>query len=257
MPALKEIADYLDGLLEIARFPLDPSNNGLQFQGGNDVKKAVFAVDASEAVFSVASDLDADLIFVHHGLSWGNGIRRFTGITARRLTALAANGMSLYAAHLPLDANSMFGHNALLGEMLHLKDVEPFGTYHDYKIGIQGMLPRRTSLLEIADLFDKALPSEGHFSGLGDFEQKIKRVAIISGGGAWPELFDEISCANIDALITGEIEHPSWHPAMETGTSVLALGHYRSETPGVIAVMNAVKAQFGIDVEFIDIPTFL
>ena len=56
MPALKEICDYLDDLLEISRFPHDPSNNGLQFQGVNEVHKAVFAVDASEAVFNIAAD---------------------------------------------------------------------------------------------------------------------------------------------------------------------------------------------------------
>ena len=47
MPALKEICDYLDDLLEINRFSHDPSNNGLQFQGVIEVHKAIFAVDAS------------------------------------------------------------------------------------------------------------------------------------------------------------------------------------------------------------------
>ena len=37
--------------------------------------------------------------------------------------------------------------------------------------------------------------------------------------------------------------------------SVLAMGHYRTETPGVLAVMDAVKKQFGIEVEFVDLPT--
>ena len=61
----------------------------------------------------------------------------------------------------------------------------------------------------------------------------------------------------MEALITGEFTHEIWHPALESGTSVLGLGHYRSETPGVIAVMNAVREQFQIETEFIDIPTGL
>ncbi len=257
MPALKEICDYLDDLLEISRFPHDPSNNGLQFQGVNEVHKAVFAVDASEAVFNIAADLDADFIFTHHGISWGSGIRRMTGPTATRIKALAANGISLYAAHLPLDAHEMIGHNALLGNMLNLKDVEKFGSYHDYQIGIKGTLPKAMSLKEMSGLFNKNLPSEGDFSGLGDFSRKIKHVAVISGGGAWPELFDEIAQSDVEALITGEFTHEIWHPALESGTSVLGLGHYRSETPGVIAVMGAIREQFQIETEFIDIPTGL
>lgn len=257
MASLKEICDYLDGLLEIRKFPHDPSNNGLQFQGRNDVKKAFFAVDASEAFFTVASRLEADFVFVHHGLSWGTGLRRFTGISAKRLSLLAARGISLYAAHLPLDAHEMLGHNVLLGEMIGLEDIQPFGTYHDYKIGVSGRLPRPKSLREIAKIYQAALPSEGGFSGIGDFSRKIEYAGIISGGGAWPELFDEIAESGIEALITGEFTHEIWHPAMETGTAVLGLGHCRSETPGVIAVMEAVKQQFGLDAEFIDIPTCL
>ena len=257
MASLRELCEYLDGLLEIRKFPHDPSNNGLQFQGRDQVKRAVFAVDASEALFTVAARLEADFIFVHHGLSWGSGVRRFTGITAKRLSVLAGHGISLYAAHLPLDAHEMLGHNALLAEMIGLEDIRPFGTYHDCKIGVSGRLPRPKSLREIAKIFQAALPSEGGFSGIGDFSRKIESVGIISGGGAWPDLFDEIAESGLEALVTGEFTHEIWHPAMETGTAVLGLGHCRSETPGVIAVMEAVKKQFGLDAEFIDIPTGL
>ena len=80
--------------------------------------------------------------------------------------------------------------------------------------------------------------------------------SVISGGGAWPELFDEIAPEDhLDCLITGEATHEVFHPAKESGTTILTLGHYRSETPGVFAVMDLVKSRFGIGLEFIDIPT--
>ena len=44
-------------------------------------------------------------------------------------------------------------------------------------------------------------------------------------------------------------------PAKEAGTVILTLGHYRSETPGVFAVMDLVKSKFGIETAFLDIPT--
>lgn len=44
-----------------------------------------------------------------------------------------------------------------------------------------------------------------------------------------------------------------WKP----GVSVLSMGHYRSETPGVDAVMQEVREHFDIETEFLDLPTGL
>ena len=247
-----DIVRFLDQILELDQWPDDPSNNGLQFAGDAEVEKAVFAVDASAELFCKAADLDAGFIFVHHGISWGSGIRRIDGLLAERVKLLAANGISLYAAHLPLDANPRFGHNARLSDMIGLTDRRTFGTYHGRQIGFRGVLPESKTVSELAQMLDKMLPSSGDFGFVGDPEQKVKSVGIISGGGAWPDLFEE---DHVDCLISGEATHEVFHPAKESGTTILTLGHYRSETPGVFAVMDLVKTKFGIETDFIDIPT--
>lgn len=257
MASRNEICSYLDNILDLSNFPDDPSNNGLQFEGVDDVKKAVFAVDACEAVFQAAIDLDADFIFVHHGISWGSGIKRLQGSIAKRITLLAANGISLYAAHLPLDANKMFGHNALIADIISLDNLVPFGDYHGQKIGFRGELDHEMTLNDLAEFLDNEIPSEGDFKIIGEPDKKVKSIGIISGGGAWPDLFDEIRKCNVDCLITGEATHEVFHPAMEADTQILTLGHYRSEIPGVIAVMNAMRERFQLDTEFIDCPTFM
>lgn len=247
-----DIVRFLDQILELDQWPDDPSNNGLQFEGDAEVEKAVFAVDASAELFCKAADLDAGFIFVHHGISWGSGIRRIDGILAERIKLLAANGISLYAAHLPLDANPRFGHNARLSDMIGLTERRTFGSYHGRQIGFQGVLPETKKVSELAQILDKALPSSGQFGIVGDPEQTAKSIGIISGGGAWPDLFEE---DHVDCLISGEATHEVFHPAKESGTTILTLGHYRSETPGVFAVMDLVKSKFGIETAFIDIPT--
>ena len=252
-----DIAGFLDQILELDRWPDDPSNNGLQFAGDAEVAKAVFAVDASAELFCKAADLDAGFIFVHHGISWGSGIRRIDGILADRIKLLAANGMSLYAAHLPLDAHPRFGHNARLADMIGLADRRTFGSYHGRQIGFQGVLPEPKTVAELAQILDRSLPSSGPYRIIGDSEQKVETVGVISGGGAWPDLFDEIALDHIDCLITGEATHEVFHPAKETGTAILTIGHYRSETPGVFAVMDLVKSKFGIETVFLDLPTNL
>jgi len=252
-----DIARFLDTILDLDGWPGDPSNNGLQFAGPDAVTHAVFAVDASAALFHAAAERHADFIFVHHGISWGSGIRRIDGILAERITVLAKHGISLYAAHLPLDAHPRFGHNALLADMIGLTDRTPFGGYHGQLIGFRGVLPAPSTPAELAAKFDQSLPSSGPWSIIGDPAQPVRSVGVISGGGAWPELFDDVASDPLDCLVTGDATHEVFHPAKESGTAILTLGHYRSETPGVFAMMDLVKSKFGIETEFIDLPTNL
>ena len=139
--------------------------------------------------------------------------------------------------------------------MIGLTDRRTFGTYHGKQIGFRGVLPGTKTVSELAGILDKTLPSSGPFGFVGDPEQKVNSVGVISGGGAWPDLFDEIAPDHVDCLITGEATHEVYHPAKESETAILTLGHYRSETPGVFAVMDLVKSKFGIETAFVDIPT--
>ena len=255
MAELNDIVRFLDELLKVKDFPQDASNNGLQFEGSRTVAKAVFGVDGSNALFSIAADLDADFVFVHHGISWGPSLKRIVSLDARRISMLAANSISLYAAHLPLDAHPEVGHNAKLASMLKLKDVKPFGWYAGKAIGFSGILPRTVSLEKVFETLDKKLISEGDFFCFGEMETKVSKVGVISGGGAFPEAFAEAFEQGIDCLVTGEMGHSAFHYAREAGVSVLAMGHYRTETSGVLEVMDRVKKQFGIEVEFVDLPT--
>ena len=104
-----ELTKFLDEALDLSAFAEDVSNNGVQVEGRDEVRKAVFAVDASQTLFDEAAKRAADFIFVHHGLSWGANPRRLTGFTARRFGTLFRHGITLYAAHLPLDAAPEFG----------------------------------------------------------------------------------------------------------------------------------------------------
>lgn len=258
MAELKEITKFLDSLLSLQDFHSDSSNNGLQFEGSRQVFKAVFGVDSSNALFCTAADLDADFIFVHHGISWGGSLKRITSLDARRVSLLVASSMSLYAAHLPLDAHKELGHNILLARMLGMEDPLPFARYDGSYIGYHGKLPRTMTLKEIAALYDEKLPSEGKIRYFGDGAGKIDHVGIISGGGDFPEAFIEGFELGIDCLISGEMGHTAFHYAAESSMSVAALGHYRSETPGVLAVMEKVKEHFpDVEVEFVDLPTNL
>ena len=76
---LYKILDWIDGLLKPGDFD-DVSNNGLQIaREGDDVRLVAFAVDGSLKSVKAAAAAGAQLLVVHHGISWGGGIRRLVG----------------------------------------------------------------------------------------------------------------------------------------------------------------------------------
>jgi putative NIF3 family GTP cyclohydrolase 1 type 2 len=121
---LSELCQFLDNTLQIKSFPSDKSNNGLQVEGNREVKSVGGGVDACYELYDKAAAYQVDLIFVHHGESWGPGWKYITGTSARRLQKLFKHRMSLYAAHLPLDAHVELGHNAQIAKLLGLNNCQ-------------------------------------------------------------------------------------------------------------------------------------
>lgn len=254
MATLNEITTYFDDLLGLAKVPGDSSNNGLQVEGSPTVDKILFSVDASLELFNIAVERNADMVFVHHGISWGGNPKRFSGMDATRLRTLFCNGISLYAMHLPLDAHPEYGHNACLADMLRLEQQTMFAKYCDVEIGVLGQLPVASTPQKIADLFDAELG--GKSAIFGDAGKTVAKVGIISGGAGYEGINEAINL-QLDCFITGEVGHSSYHLIKESGMPVIALGHYASEKPGVIKSMELVQAKFNVDCEFIDLPTGL
>jgi putative NIF3 family GTP cyclohydrolase 1 type 2 len=137
-----EIAAYLDAYLRVADIP-DSSPNGLQVEGRARVARVAYAVDASVATIAAAVRGGADMLVVHHGLWWGKH-EQITGNLYRRVAALIRSGLSLYAAHLPLDCHPEVGNNAELARMLSLETVARFGRYRGVEVGVIGPRWRRS-----------------------------------------------------------------------------------------------------------------
>ena len=193
-------------------------------------------------------------MIVHHGMSWGPSFRRLQGVTARRLDTLFKNGISLYASHLPLDLHPEVGHNARLAALLGLTDTVPFHEYGGVPIGVAGQLPQALTLPELRDRINGLLQTECVlFPGHAD---RIRRLGIVSGGGG--DAAEDAARAGCDALLTGEITHSHYHYFRVTGLTGIAAGHYRTEIPGLTAVMDRLAAAFpGLPCEWIDLPTGL
>lgn len=249
---LYEYAEKLSEILNLGAFS-DISLNGIQI-GAEDrpLKKVAFAVDACYRTICGAIEEKADILVVHHGLFWGRPIA-IDGDHLKRVKKALDNHLMLFAAHLPLDANVPYGNNAQMAYALGMKDFVPFGDYKGQAIGVKGTLPEPMTVYRII----KALglnPEENRFIP-GCSKDRISRVAIVSGDGG-SELVEAIE-DGVDLLITGEVSHQWYHTAMEAGVSVLAGGHYLTETFGVKALEKLTREELGLETVFLAMETGL
>lgn len=253
MTTRQEICCYLNRLFAGCRHQ-DHSNNGLQVEGLQEISKIVFAVDACQAVFDQAVQREAQMLMVHHGISWGGGIKRITACHSRRLKTLLCADISLIAYHLPLDAHPETGNNAILANLLELQERQPFFEYDGEPIGFCGKLPHAANAQKLAQTLEQELA--GRCLILTAKENHcISRIGIVSGGGA--DAIEDCAKLGLDCLITGEITHQYVHVARELGITVIAGGHYATETTGIKALQQRIAKDFQVSCEFIDCPTGL
>ena len=205
---LNKITEWLDRTLKVGDFD-DVSNNGLQVEReGEDVTTVAFAVDASVRAVEAAAKAGAQLLVVHHGISWGGGIRRVSGGVGRVVRAAIKANLAIYACHLPLDAHERLGNNAQLAKGMGLKGVRKAFSYHGNVIGVIGMLDNL-------------------------------KVGICSGGAG--EFAEEAKRLGCDVYLTGEASWGDVIAAENCGMKMYCGGHYATEVFGVRAVSVEMK----------------
>ena len=216
---LTRIVEWLDKTLDVKAFS-DVSNNGVQIaRTGEDVTKVAFGVDASVRTVRAAAAADAQLLVVHHGISWGGGIQRITDGVYNVVKAAMDADLALYAVHLPLDANHAYGNNYELARYLGLKNLKPAFVYHGETIGVIGTLPNG------------------------------KKVGVCSGGAGCHAV--DAKALGCDLFITGEADWGETIAAENAGMPMVCAGHYQTETFGVRAVAKAMARQLKVSTIFI------
>jgi dinuclear metal center YbgI/SA1388 family protein len=224
MPERKPISrdrlvQYLDDYLKIASIP-DDSLNGLQVEGSAAISRAAFAVDACMRSIRAAARSKAQILIVHHGLFWGKR-ERITGVMHRRLSALMANRISLYAAHLPLDCHEHVGNNVELARILRFEILGKFASYHGVEIGVLAKPEKVLHRNELLKRLERILNTRTDMLSFGS--QLVRKAGIISGGaGLFVAEAKEKGC---DSFITGERSHAAYHVAKDAGINVIYAGH--------------------------------
>jgi dinuclear metal center YbgI/SA1388 family protein len=252
---LDDVVKHLDTVLETRLFR-DFAPNGLQVEGRPTVARVVTGVSANLALVEKAAAKRADLIVVHHGLVWGQGIDRVTGQIARRLHALLSNQISLAAYHLPLDKHARLGNNAGLADALGLPATRTaFGDVRGQALGVAVDLPApitRAALLErVQTSVLGGSPPNFVFPHGPD---RVKKIGLCTGAAS--DLLEDAARIGCDAFVTGELHERAGELARELRITLIGAGHHATEVYGPMRLAAELKAAFpGLDAEFVDVPS--
>ncbi|HUW38368.1 MAG TPA: Nif3-like dinuclear metal center hexameric protein [Rhodocyclaceae bacterium] len=238
------LRDHLDQLLEAARFR-DYCPNGLQVEGRAEVGRVVCGVTASQALIDAAAARGADAVLVHHGWFWKSEDGRITGTRKRRLAALLAQDISLFAYHLPLDAHAELGNNAQLAKLMGWR-ID--GRFAEQEIGFLGRTAAATAA-ELAAGLDRALERTPLL--IGDPDRPLRRIAWCSGGAQ--DYFEQAIATGADCFVSGEISEQNVHMARESGVPYIAAGHHATERYGVQALAAHLRDELGLACEYLEI----
>jgi dinuclear metal center YbgI/SA1388 family protein len=246
---LHEFENYLNTLLKPEQIK-DFCPNGLQIQGRDEINKVITGVTATQALIEQAIAEKADALVVHHGFFWKNESYVIRGMKHKRIKALLANDISLFAFHLPLDIHPVLGNNAQLAELFSINNVAPLEAGNSLSVAVRGDFSKALSAQALEQRISEKLNRTClHIAAPSN--KAIKTVAWCSGGGQnYIELAAE---QGIDAFISGEVSEQTTHIAREMDIHYYCAGHHATERYGAKALAEHFNQHLAIEAKFIDI----
>ncbi|MBA6341626.1 Nif3-like dinuclear metal center hexameric protein [Colwellia sp. MB02u-10] len=246
---LHEFESYLNNLLKPEQIK-DFCPNGLQIQGRDKVSKVITGVTATQALIEQAIAEKADALVVHHGFFWKNESYVIRGMKHKRIKALLANDISLFAYHLPLDIHPSLGNNAQLAKLFSINNVAPLEEGNALSVAVRGDFTRELSPQALEQRINEKLNRTClHIAPPSN--KAIKTVAWCSGGGqGYIELAAE---HGIDAFISGEVSEQTTHVAREMDIHFYCAGHHATERYGAKALAEHFNQHLPLEAKFIDI----
>ncbi len=248
----RELIAYLDTFLRIEQVK-DSGPQGLQVDaGGDEVTTVAFSTDSALPCIESALQAGAQLLIVHHGLFWGHE-QVLAGPFGARVRRLFTSGLSLYGAHLALDAHPEVGNNAELARLFDVTVTRWWGDAKGTLIGVLGDAPTGLTLSGFASQVESVLGAAPRVHAHGPTQ--VQRIAIVSGFGA--PMAAEAKALGADTYLTGEASHGAFYTAQELGINLIYAGHYATETVGLRALARHLQARFPVQTVWLDHPTGL
>ncbi|MBO6016284.1 MAG: Nif3-like dinuclear metal center hexameric protein [Lachnospiraceae bacterium] len=194
-----------------------------------EIHKILVCVDVTDEVIEQAVHRGADMILSHHPLIF-KGIKKINGkdYVGRRVLRLAEQKICYYACHTNFDVMGMADAAA---DELSLRGCEVLQITYEDEIAKEGFgrigeLENEMTLLACAEYVKQVFGIEA-VKVFGNLDESVKRVAISPGSGK--SMIEDAIAADVDVLITGDIDHHDGLDATLRGLSIIDAGHFGIE----------------------------
>ena len=229
----------------------DEAANGIQFLGGEEVKKVALGVSANEEFLLAAVKVGADFCIFHHGLDTRIWKSRYPLFSQKRLKVIVENKLTIMGLHYVLDSHPKIGNSAMIIKLLGAKIKE---TLFD-EWGYTAKFDQPQNVEELKIKCEKLFNHEV-FSVLSGPE-KVTMIGVASGRGT-PDMaiLAEMETKGVQLYISGETSEWVVHQMKESEINYFCGGHYATEVFGIKELAKKIKEKFNnnLEVEFIDIP---
>ncbi len=245
MPKVKDIAEYFSRLVP-AEMKMDFDNVGL-LVGINEapVKRALVALDITNAVLDEAITLGAELILAHHPLFFDLKRVNDADSSGAKIVRLLQNNISALCLHTNLDAVPG-GVNDVLAKALN---VSPEGWLdgsarasdsREYGMGRFGCLPAPLDFSAFLFKIKATLDAPG--LRYSDAERPVHKVALCGGAGG--NLLERAAALGCDTFVTADVKHDRFLMAQELGINLVDAGHFSTENLIIPILAKLLKEEF-------------
>ncbi|HEV8574061.1 MAG TPA: Nif3-like dinuclear metal center hexameric protein [Dehalococcoidia bacterium] len=238
-------------------------HNGLMLRNAEDVEcvyTLVFPADEVLAEVERRAAGSPALILTHHPMDFETSRRGLLPVGEASFQRLRDAGISLYSAHAPLDCHDTVSTSRSLAraEAISVEDV--CAGYHGGHAGVMGTM-EETTLNAFVERLRAAL--EVDRIDVHEHGSRVRRIAVVAGGAAFPPMMQEAIDRGCDTYLTGDFrvrhggpwaeEHRPQFDAFVESAAINLIGgsHYATEALVLRHEMLDWFNSLGLPAEFV------
>lgn len=220
MISLDDIAVFLNRFFSVHRFGDDQS--GVYLPSTRPISRLGLALEPWSHLAEWVSNQQLDALFLHR--PWQ--------LQPEQL----APDIGVIAYHLAFDECLTLGFNPRLATVLGIDQLEALGEKEGRSLGMIGDISRH-SFPSYCNCLEEVFG--GHDRVLAGNSFEVSRVAVV--GAMTDTLVREAASRGADVYVTGQLRQPAIAAVLETGISVMAVGHRRCEEWGLRALAGILR----------------
>ncbi len=232
---------------------------GLQYHNTDIIRKVYTAAFASAEVLDQLEQRGASdcLLFTHHPVPQKEDLmKEYPPIPRNLVERLAANRITLFTYHIPLDRIGPWSVGINLAKAIGVTPEEEFYEQNQVNMGLICSGPYET-VAELAEAIRGALGHDVKIYPYGDEKLPGGRMALMGGGASNPAIYAELRRKGINVFFTGmTTPEVPWiarihEAARAAGVTLIGGCHYSTEKYAPMAMVKFFEGM-GMEAEFIE-----